>query len=86
MSLLSATSTDHALEIREPAGVWRPALDELYGRARSLAYRGRHEEALTAAEEALVAARGNMHGVEFRVVTNTRTATWHGAAPEMLLR
>lgn len=70
------TSTSQTLEMNGPRGqVWRPALPEMFQAARELAAAGRTYEALLCAQDAYVSANGNMHGVEFRVVTREVTIT-----------
>lgn len=70
------TNTSQTLEMNGPRGqVWRPALHDMFQAARELTAAGRTYEALLCAQDVYISANGNMHGVEFRVVTREVTIT-----------
>lgn len=74
------TNTSATLEMNGPRGqVWRPAVHDIFQGARELTAAGRTYEALLCAQDAYVSAHGDMHGVEFRVVTREVTITVLGA-------
>ncbi len=77
------TTTTRTLEINGPRGqVWRPAQHDRYAEARALTEAGRSYEALLTAQDAYIAQYGNMHGVEFRVVTHEVTVSVLGIIGE----
>lgn len=80
--------TSHVLEIAGPRGqIWRPALQtsgDLFREPQRLAMAGRLHEALEAAQDAYIAAHGDMHGVAFRVRSTTETLVGLGAAEQIL--
>lgn len=75
-----ASSTEHTLEIRlRPDLGWGMAAERMYQPARLLVHQGQLIAAIDTAGDILVKARGNMHGVAFRVVTTTKTVTVLGS-------
>lgn len=58
---------------------WRPVDAELFKEASHLAHAGRSYEALLLAQDVYIAKHGDMHGVDFRVVTKDVTVTFLGA-------
>jgi len=79
-------STSKTLEIHGPRGqIWRPASGDIFDQARQLTEVGRTYEALLTAQDAYIAKHGDMHEVDFRVVTREVTITVIGAmTPERL--
>lgn len=77
--MIQVTNTEHELQIRERRNrvwcTWRPALVKQYAQAQRLAQQGRIIESLHAAETAHIEQYGDMLNVQFRVQTETRTAT-----------
>ena len=86
--MIQITRTTHVLEIAGPRGqIWRPALSvvgDLFRDAQGLAEQGNMASALRTAEDAYIAAHGDMHGVAFRVRSIAETLTGLGS-PEGLL-
>lgn len=85
----TVSTTDHCLQMREihriDGGVetcWHPVEATMYKEARRLAWHGHLHEALKAAEDARVANYGDARGVEFRIVTITKSVT--SAFPEAI--
>jgi hypothetical protein len=78
-------TTSQTLEMSGPRGqIWRPAQGDIFTFALSLVAAGRTYEGLMAAQDAYVSAKGDMHGVDFRVVTKEVTVTFLGAfTPDM---
>jgi hypothetical protein len=71
------TTTTRSLEIRGPRRQpWRPVSHDRFQEARHLAEAGRSYEALLAAQDVYIRELGgNLHSVEFRVVTREVTVT-----------
>lgn len=75
MSSISCT-----LEQSGPRGqAWRHVDAELFREANHLAHVGRSYEALLLAQDVYIAKHGQMHEVDFRVVTREVTVTFLGA-------
>jgi hypothetical protein len=73
-------TTSQTLEMSGPRGqIWRPAIGDVFINANTLVAAGRTYEGLLAAQDAYVATHGDMHGVDFRVVTKELTVTFLGA-------
>lgn len=73
-------SSSCTLEQSGPRGLaWHPAAREVLGEACQLAEAGRSYEALLLAQDLYVAKHGDMHGVDFRVVTKEVTVSFLGA-------
>jgi hypothetical protein len=77
------SSSTCTLEQSGPRGMaWHPvSRDELQDACR-LAEAGRSYEALLLAQDLYIAKHGDMHGVEFRVVTKEVTVSFLGAFGE----
>jgi hypothetical protein len=73
--------TNHELEIKHDRSIFVRALSyhEFLRPAVTLAYHGKIDEALDAAEEIWIAQKGDMHGISFRVVTTSRIVSMHGS-------
>lgn len=87
--MVEISHTSHVLEIAGPRGqIWRPALQtssgDLFREPQRLVMAGRFVEGLEAAQDAYIAAHGDMHGVAFRVRSNTETLVGLGAADQIL--
>ena len=65
--------TDHVLEIKIRNEIWRPPDAGFLLPARTLAYQGHIIEALDEAAKLYLQNYGNMHGILFRVRTETQT-------------
>ena len=73
------SETGHTLDMRRHRNLtYAPATTTMYQPAILLAYQGRLVEAIHEAEDIEIRERGDMIGVEFRVVTTTRTVTFNG--------
>lgn len=82
------TKTEYMLQIRNLTGStnWRPALAKLYKQAQLAVFYGNLTEGIQLAEELHIENYGDMHDVEFRCITHTKTITTLGnASPEMLV-
>jgi hypothetical protein len=78
MSSISCT-----LEQSGPRGLaWHPASREMMGEACRLAEAGRSYEALLLAQDLYIGKHGDMHGVDFRVVTKEVTVSFLGSFGE----
>lgn len=74
------TSTSCTLEQSGPRGIaWRPVDGEMFREAIHLAHAGRSYEALLSAQDVYITKHGQMHEVDFRVVTKEVTVTFLGA-------
>ena len=86
--MVEISHTSHVLEIAGPRGqIWRPALQtsaDLFREPQRLVMAGRFYEALEAAQDAYIAAHGDMHGVAFRVRSNTETLVGMGSPDQIL--
>jgi len=74
------TETFHTIESRYKVSaaewsIWARHPSCVCRDAELLAYQGRLIESIEEAQRAYIRERGNMHGVEFRCVTNTTTIT-----------
>lgn len=80
--MIEHKKTNHVLETRDRRGetwlIWRPANAGMYRKASLLAYHGRLHEAIESAEATRVSEFGDMHDVDFRCVTTSRTVTIFG--------
>lgn len=76
----------HTLEIAGPRGqIWRPATDKHFAGAIQMSQQDNPVGALEAAQEAYVAAHGNMHGVSFRIRTVKEVLSGLGSAESILI-
>lgn len=74
------THEESVLEQYGPRDIsWRRASDTCLSEAQQLVYFGRHKEALNIAQDAWIAAHGEMHGIRFRV--RSVTTAIHGLHP-----
>ena len=74
------TNISQSLEIRGPRDQpWRPLATEMFQEANRLTESGRTYEALLCAQDLYVSKHGDMHGVDFRVVTREVTVSILGA-------
>ena len=77
----------HVLETRSrrsedsPWLIWNPAEAGMYREAYLMAYHGRLSEAIELAETIRIKEYGDMHGIDFRCVTKTRTVTLRAGIP-----
>ena len=73
------TETEHCLEARTQRGdswtIWQRPEAGLLRPAVLLAYQGRLTEAIEEAQRLYIENYENMHGIEFRCMTKTRTVT-----------
>jgi hypothetical protein len=77
------TCTNCTLEQSGPRGLaWHPIDGELFREAVHIARAGRSYEALLLAQDTYIAKYGDMHGVDFRVVTKEVTVSFLGAFGE----
>jgi len=73
-------TTTHTLEIAGPRGqIWRPVSDKNFAAAARLAEQQSFTGAIQLAEDAYIAAHGDMHGVAFRVRSVSETLTGIGS-------
>jgi hypothetical protein len=88
--MIKHSNVSHELQIREKNGevwsTWRPAIAGMYREPRRLAYHGQLSLALDAVEIIHIEQYGDMHGVDFRCVTRSRTVTLRSgeASPERM--
>lgn len=79
--MIEHTERFHVLETREQRGgewtTWRPAEAGMYRTAYLMAYHGMLSQAIEEAETIRIREYGDMHGVDFRCVTTTRTVTFN---------
>lgn len=74
------SSTSCTLEQSGPRGLaWHPVDVESFREACHLAHAGRSYEALLLAQDLYIDKHGDMHEVDFRVVTKEVTVTFIGA-------
>lgn len=59
----------------DPRNVWHKPIEGIYRPAELLAYQGRLVEAIEEAEKIRIREYGEMHGIAFRCVTETKTIT-----------
>lgn len=73
------SKTEHVLQTRGKLdstwSSWYAPAAGMFQPAKLLAYHGRLTEAIEKAEEIYMENYGNMHGVEFRCLTVTKTVT-----------
>lgn len=74
------TETEHVLQMRDDVGTprestWRTVIAGMHMEDLELTASGLIQQALRKARDTHIEHYGNMHGVEFRVVTTTRTVT-----------
>jgi hypothetical protein len=77
--MLQHVETYHVLETREQRDgewlSWHPAEAGMYREAYLMAYHGRLNEAIERAETIRLKNYGEMHGIDFRCVTQQRTVS-----------
>jgi hypothetical protein len=83
--MLQHVETYHVLETREQRDgewlSWHPAEAGMYREAYLMAYHGRLNEAIERAETIRLKNYGEMHGIDFRCVTQQRTVTLRTGVP-----
>ena len=78
-------TTEHVLETSTNGMMWHRADAGMYAEAQVLAYHGEAERAIALAEEIRIKEYGHMRDVDFRVVTTSRTVTYHGLMTEFVM-